>query len=221
MDLTVSPFSDASCDPPVRGFLHTPASLSGDALGLTHGAGSDGSTPLLLRVAEAFAEAGATVLRFDLPYRQLRPHGPPRPGEAERDRAGIRNVVAALRNLGHRRVFLGGHSYGGRQSSMLVAAEPALVEGLLLLSYPLHPPRRPLQPRTAHFPELTAPVVFVHGSRDPFATLAELETATHLIPAPTTLFPIEGAGHDLRARTKEQGPSLLLLRDIARAVLGR
>src|SRR5579864_4729922 len=95
------------------------------------------------------------------------------------------------------RVFLGGHSYGGRQSSMLAASEPGVCDGLLLLSYPLHPPKRPDELRTVHFPKLRTPALFVHGTRDPFGTLAEMESTLMLIPAPTDLIPVDGAGHDL------------------------
>lgn len=95
------------------------------------------------------------------------------------------------------RAFLGGVSYGGRQASMLVAAEPSLVAGLLLLSYPLHPPGRPEQLRTAHLPELRTPTLFVSGTRDAFGSIDELEAAVKLIPAPTKLIPIDGAGHGL------------------------
>jgi uncharacterized protein len=185
-------------DPPVRGFLHRPETPCGNALVLTHGAGSNCQAPVLLAVAFALAEAGFTVLRCDLPYRQERPHGPPSSGGSARDREGLRRAVQALRALGwFKRAFLGGHSYGGRQASMLAAADPGLVEGLLLLSYPLHPPRKPDQLRTAHFPELRTRALFVQGSCDPFGTLEELASALRLIPATTSLFPVDGAGHDL------------------------
>ncbi|MGC2186767.1 MAG: alpha/beta fold hydrolase, partial [Terriglobales bacterium] len=134
-------FSDTSLDPPVRGFLNRPDHGAGSGLVLGHGAGSNSSSSLLTALAGAFAGTGFFVLRCDLPFRQNRPYGPPRPGDAERDREGLRNAVVALRKQGCGRMFLGGHSYGGRQATMLCAAEPDLVEGLLLLSYPLHPPR--------------------------------------------------------------------------------
>jgi predicted alpha/beta-hydrolase family hydrolase len=80
---------------------------------------------------------------------------------------------------------------------MLAAAEPGLVDRLLLLSYPLHPPRRPDQLRTTHFPHLQTPALFVHGSRDPFGSIDELTAALKLIPARTELLPILSAGHEL------------------------
>jgi len=80
---------------------------------------------------------------------------------------------------------------------MLLAAEPTLVEGLLLLSYPLHPPGRPQQLRTTHLPDLRTPTLFVSGTRDAFGSIDELEAAIKLIPAPARLIPIEGAGHGL------------------------
>lgn len=200
----VNPF-EANSTPPVRGFLHLPDAPSGDALVLAHGAGWNCTAPLLVAVATTFAEAGFTVLRCDLPYRQKRPHGPPFPAEAAQDREGLRKAVTALRAQAasgdlFRRVFLGGHSYGGRQATMLAAEDPefaALISGLLLLSYPLHPPRRPEQLRTAHFPALHTPALFVAGVRDPFGSLEEMAAALKLIPAPIMLWPIEGAGHDL------------------------
>ena len=195
--LPVEPFQDRSCEPPVRGFLHRPATANGDALVLTHSAGGNCQSPLLVALAEAFAESGMTVLRCDLPFRQLRPHGPPGPGSAARDREGLRQAVLAVRKVAPGRVVLGGHSYGGRQASMLAAEDSAISAALLLLSYPLHPPRRPAQLRTAHFPQLRVPSLFVQGTRDEFAAIEEITSALRLIPAQTRLLVIEGEGHSL------------------------
>ena len=85
---------------------------------------------------------------------------------------------------------------------MLCAVEPDLVAGLLLLSYPLHPPRKPEQLRTKHFPSLRTECLFVHGTRDPFGSAAELENALKLIPARKELLKLEGAGHDLGFKGK-------------------
>jgi len=206
MESTIS-FSDDSLDPAVRGFLHSPANPNGDALILTHGAGSDCTAPVLIALSEIFAGHGYVVLRCDLPFRQERRAGPPFPGNAERDRAGLRNAVAVLRKNVAGRIFLGGHSYGGRQATMLCAAErelikPDLVSGLLLLSYPLHPPRKPGQLRVQHLPNLRTPCLFVHGTRDPFGSVEEIMKALQLIPAKTELMKVEGAGHDLGFKGK-------------------
>ena len=182
----------------VRGFLHEPAHPSGVGLVITHGAGANADTTLLRAVAEAFVETGVTVLRCDLPFRQLRPKGPPFPAQAARDREGLRRAVEAMRELVTGRVCLGGHSYGGRQASMLAAEEPGLADALLLLSYPLHPPKKPQEPRTGHFGALRTPALFVHGTRDTFATIDELRAALELIPARTDLIAVEGAGHSLK-----------------------
>jgi predicted alpha/beta-hydrolase family hydrolase len=201
-------FTDISLDPYVRGFLHRAATPSKDGLVLTHGAGSNSKAPLLVVLAEAFSGVGVTVLRCDLPYRQSRPFGPPGPGDAARDRQGLKNAVAALRKLVPGRMFLGGHSYGGRQSSMLCADEAGLVDGLLLLSYPLHPPRKPAQLRIQHLPKLQTPTLFVQGTRDPFGSPEEMESALNLIPAKTQLLRIEGAGHDLGFKGKARREEL-------------
>jgi hypothetical protein len=101
-----------------------------------------------------------------------------------------------LRGRATGRLFLGGHSYGGRMASMLVASEPLLVSGLLLQSYPLHPPGKPSDLRTAHLPNIRVPALFVHGTTDPFATPAELAAARALVPARTAPLAVNG-GHDL------------------------
>ena len=180
----------------VKGWLHEAEDPSGDALALTHGAGSNCEAPLMQAVAAAFAHAGISVLRFDLAFRQERRHAPV-PAQAARDRESIRQAVEALRRIVAGRVFLGGHSYGGRQSSMAAAEIPALADALLLLSYPLHPPRKPDQLRTAHFPKLETPALFVHGSRDPFGSIGEMRHALASIPAPADLVEVEGAPHGL------------------------
>jgi uncharacterized protein len=228
---SIRAFTDNSVDPPVHGFLHTPEAPNGKALVLTHGAGSNAQAPLLVSLAETFSAAGFTVLRCDLPYRQTRSFGPPGPGDAARDRTGLKNAVIALKkiNLGapslsrslrqggdfdpkqskeYGNVYLSGHSYGGRQSSMLCAEEPDLIAGLLLLSYPLHPPRKPEQQRTQHLPNLRTPALFIHGTRDPFGSIAEMEQALKMIHARTKLVPVEGAGHDLGFKGKAKKEDL-------------
>ena len=165
---------------------------------LTHGAGGDCHAPLLVAAARAFSMAGWTVLRCDLPFRQRRPKGPPSPADAAADRAGLRAAIDAMRELVAGPVVLGGQSYGGRQATILAAEQPQAVAGLLLFSYPLHPPGQPDRLRTEHFPRLRVPAVFVHGTGDPFGSLAELNSAVAKIPAPTTIIPVAGAGHDLR-----------------------
>lgn len=190
-------FVDVASDPAVRGFLHVPARANGNAVVLSHGAGSDCQSRLLVEMSDALAASRFTVLRLDLPFRQLRPHGPPPPGSAARDQNGLRRAIKVLKEKTKGRVFVGGHSYGGRQATLLVSGEPELVDGLLLLSYPLHPPKKPAELRTRHFPKLSRPAFFVHGTRDPFGTIAEMKSALELIPAPHLLAEVEGAGHDL------------------------
>jgi len=80
---------------------------------------------------------------------------------------------------------------------MVAAEEPALTDGLLALSYSLHPPGKPAQLRTSHLPKIEAPSLFVNGSKDPFGSPAEIQSALQLVPAPVSFLLIEGAGHDL------------------------
>ena len=189
---------------------------------LTHGAGGNCSSRLLVAAAEAFSAAGLCVLRCDLPFRQKRPSGPPSPTGAAADRAGLRAAVEAMRGLVPARVMLGGQSYGGRQATMLAADEPDLVAGLLLFSYPLHPPGKPERLRVEHFPRLRVSCVFVQGTADPFGSPDELRAAIAAISAPTELMPIERAGHDLKSGRFDYAPVVAAaLRLCTDAISGR
>ncbi len=205
-------FSDiTSGHAPVHGFVHLAEGVGAGSIVLTHGAGGNSKAPLLVALAEQFAQAGYNMLRCDLPFRQRRPSGPPSPSDAKHDQDGLRRAVTLMKEKFGGRAFLGGVSYGGRQASMLVAEEPSLVEGLLLLSYPLHPPGRPAQLRTAHFARLQTPTLFVSGTRDAFGSIDELQNAIALIPARTRLLPIEGAGHGLLQKSnREQLPGRIV-----------
>jgi predicted alpha/beta-hydrolase family hydrolase len=188
------PFDDAG----VRGVLHLPDHPTGDGLALTHGAGSNCNTPLLIALARAFAAEGVAVLRYDLPFRVARASGSPFPAGAARDREGVQAAIAALGRYAPKRLFAGGHSYGGRQTAMAAAEHADMAAGLLLLSYPLHPPRRPDQMRTSFFPDLRTRSLFVHGTRDPFASIEELRAAIAAIPALTDIYVVDRTGHDLK-----------------------
>jgi len=197
-------FSDASVDPPVCGFLAHPPGPVQNGLVLTHGAGGNCRGSLLVALGNTLAADGFAVLRCDLPFRQNRPYGPPRPGDAARDRQGLKNAAGMLRQRVAGRVFLGGQSYGGRQATMLGADEPDAADGLLLLSYPLHPPGKSDRLRIEHLPRLRIPALFVQGTRDPFGSIQEIEAALRLIPATTSLLAVEGVGHDLGFKGKQK-----------------
>lgn len=183
-------------EPPVRGELHEPERPCGLSLVLAHGAGSNRNAKLLVAVAEALCARGVAVLRIDLPFRQARPGGPPMPAHAAADRAGIRAAAAILQGP----AWIGGHSYGGRQASMLAAEYPAAAAGLLLLGYPLHPPGKPEKARVEHLPRLGVPSLWVSGERDEFGTPEELRAAIARAPGRRELLLLEKRGHSLDPR---------------------
>ena len=164
------------------------------ALLLTPGAGGDRDHHTLVAIEEAVAPL--PVDRLDFPYR--------REGRKAPDRAPklVAAVVEALGELTRRtgvapeRVVLGGRSMGGRICSMAVA-EGLASKGLVLISYPLHPPGKPERLRVEHFPRLNLPCLFISGTRDPFGTPEELTASVEAIPGPVTIEWVEGARHDL------------------------
>ncbi|SPM33141.1 Predicted hydrolase of the alpha/beta-hydrolase fold [Mycobacterium rhizamassiliense] len=184
----------------IAGVAHEPAGTPQGVVVLTHGAGGDRDSELLQRICDEWARRGWLAVRYNLPYRRRRPKGPPS-GSAAADRAGIAGAIAVCRKLADGPLIAGGHSYGGRQTSMAIAAGEATVDVLTLFSYPVHPPGKPERRRTEHLPDIAVPTVFTHGTSDPFGTIDELREAVALIAAPTEVVEITGARHDLRSKT--------------------
>ena len=184
----------------IAGIAHQPDGPAAGVVVLTHGAGGNRDSPLLQQVCEEWARRGWLAVRYNLPYRRRRPTGPPS-GSVAADRAGIVEAITLCRGLADGPLIAGGHSYGGRQTSMVVAAREAPVDLLTLFSYPVHPPGKPERARTEHLPDIRVPTVFTHGTSDPFGTPDELRVAAAMISAPTEVVEISGARHDLRSKT--------------------
>jgi uncharacterized protein len=187
----------------IAGIAHEPDDTPSGVVVLTHGAGGSRESVLLQKVCDEWARRGWLAVRYNLPYRRRRPKGPPS-GSAATDRAGIVEAIAACRDLADGPLLAGGHSYGGRLTSMVVAdcveSAAQLVDQLTLFSYPVHPPGKPERARTEHLPDIPVPTVFTHGTSDPFGTIDEVRAAAALIPAPTEIVEITGARHDLGSK---------------------
>ncbi|RDH77277.1 alpha/beta hydrolase [Mycolicibacterium moriokaense] len=186
----------------IAGIAHEPDGTPRGAVVLTHGAGGSRESALLKKICDEWAARGWLAVRYNLPYRRRRPKGPPS-GSAATDQAGIVEAiatVAAMAGMPGGPVIAGGHSYGGRMTSMVVA-DGAAVDVLTLFSYPLHPPGKPERARTEHLPRIGVPTVFTHGTSDPFGAIDELRDAAALIPMTTEIVEITGARHDLGSKT--------------------
>lgn len=183
-----------------RGRARRPAPPAG--ILLAPGAGASADHPSLLALESSLTGIGMAVRRMDFPYRLAGRRAPDRP--AVLVAAVVTGAERLAEDLGVPigSVALGGRSMGGRMCSMAVA-EGLAAAALVLVSYPLHPPGHPERSRTAHFPGLGLPCLFVSGTRDAFGTPAELETATAEIPGPVTHRWIEGGDHGLRRRDDE------------------
>jgi predicted alpha/beta-hydrolase family hydrolase len=184
----------------IAGLAHEPKGKPKGVVVLTHGAGGSRESPLLAKICDEWARRGWLAVRYNLPYRRRRPKGPPS-GSAASDEAGVAEAIALAHTLTKGPVIAGGHSYGGRMTSMAIADQAVAVDVLTLFSYPLHPPGKPERARTDHLPRITAPTVFTHGTADPFGTIDELRLAVALIPAPTEIVEVTGARHDLGSKT--------------------
>jgi len=166
------------------------------------GASRDQSTLVALERAVA---SGWTTVRADFPFRKEGRRAPDRPPKLL---AAVRAELAGLAAIGSGRVVVGGRSMGGRMCSMVAAGadgEPRddKIVGVVLISYPLHPPGKPDARRVDHLPAITVPCLFVHGTRDPFGSPDELRQWTSTIAGPVTHHFVEDGRHDLKGKDAE------------------
>ncbi|MEP6563113.1 MAG: alpha/beta family hydrolase [Nakamurella sp.] len=176
-----------------------PTGSTAGALLLTPGAGADRNQRTLVAIEQAVAPLPCS--RVDFPYRLRGSRAPDRPPVAIAHLRLQAEQLAAEAGIEPGRLVLGGRSYGGRMCSMAVA-EGLPAAGLILLSYPLHPPGKPANLRVEHFPMLTVPVLMISGKNDPFGAPAEFAEQVAAIPGPVSTVWL-GGGH---APTGGDGP---------------
>ena len=162
------------------------------------GAGSDSNQPSLVAIERAVAPV--RCVRADFPYRKA---GRKAPDRGEVLMASIRETIAEL--PAGEPLIMGGRSMGGRMCSMVAAGvdglpAPANLRGLVLISYPLHPPGRPDKLRVEHLPAIRVPTLFISGTNDAFGKPDEFTqwTATMSSMAKVAHVWLEGKGHDLK-----------------------
>jgi uncharacterized protein len=175
---------------------------------LAHGAGAGQDHPFMTGAARGLAARGLSTVTFNFPYMERKSKGAPNP--APQLEACYRGVVAAVRDRGwlkKRALFIGGKSMGGRMASHL-AADPvqlaAPLAGLVFLGYPLRPPGKPQNMRTAHLPSIVAPMLFVQGTRDTFGTPADLAPILAALPAPSDVHAVENGDHSFKVTSNRE-----------------
>ena len=191
-----------------------PAAAGAPAVVLAPGAGSDRGHPLLVAVQDALAGAGFAVVTFDFPYRTAGRRLPDRAPVLEACWRAVLAWVAAT--LEPRWIAAGGGSMGGRMASH-VAAQGAALRALVFLGFPLHPAGRPGVGRAAHLARVTAPMLFVQGTRDALAERPLLADVLAELPQ-ATLYEIPGADHGFRVPKRTGRSEADVTREIAGVV---
>ena len=182
--------------------LYRAAAPTGRLLVLAHGAGAGQRHPFMTAMASLLAQRGIDVVTFDFDYMQQGRKAPDRATVCEAAFAHVVDGATALPEFSSHRLFIGGKSMGGRMATHLAAAqfvarggEGPPLSGVIALGYPLHPPGKPEQPRTAHLPSIRTPLLIVQGSRDTFGTPTELQPVIAGMPGPVALHVVEGGDH--------------------------
>lgn len=183
----------------VTGAWDEPAGSTRAVLVLGHGAGGDLNDALLNDVGVALSSRGIAVLRFNFPYREA---GRKAPGAQTQSEQCYRDVATSARRDGVP-LFIGGKSYGGRMSTH-IASDGFSCDGLVLLSYPLHPPGKQDRIRDEHLPAIKQPMLYISGSRDPFATPSLMEKTIASLGKRAQLLWLDGGDHSLRVKGRKR-----------------
>ncbi len=170
------------------------------ALVVGHGAGAGMDHPFMVGFCEELSAAGVSAMRFNFPYLEAGRRSPGSPKDATA--AFVAAFEAATTRTGGRPVFAGGKSYGGRMASM-AAAEGMPAAGLVFLGYPLHAPGKTDQVRDTHLYGLKLPMLFLQGTKDPFADPDVLAGVLRTLGKRATYVPFEGAGHSFERSRKD------------------
>jgi predicted alpha/beta-hydrolase family hydrolase len=170
---------------------------AGVTLILGHGAGAGQTSGFMVSFATALAARGIDTVTFNFLYME---QGRRLPDSKDKLEACYRAMIVAVahRKIGRGRLAIGGKSMGGRIASQVAAGGAPGVAGLVLLGYPLHPPGKRDQLRAKHLAEITAPMLFVQGSRDTFGTPEELQPILEKLKAPAELFEVAGGDHSFK-----------------------
>ena len=193
--------------------IYRAAAPTGRLLVLAHGAGAGQHHPFMTAMGSRLAARGVDVVTFDFSYMHERRKVPDRAPVLEACFGGVIDWATSRDEFPVHRLLIGGKSMGGRMATHLAAADfvarggtgPRL-SGVVALGYPLHPPGKPQQLRTAHLPAIRTPLLVVQGSRDTFGTPEELRPVIAGMPGPVTLHVVEGGDHSFAvARTPRDG----------------
>jgi len=181
---------------------HDPRTL----LVLAHGAGAGQQHPFMVSMARLLSAKGISIVTFDFPYMRERRKVPDKAPVLE---AAFREVIVAAREWAPRLpLFIGGKSMGGRMATHLAAQQLDALKGVVVFGYPLHPPGKPNQPRTAHLPSIAAPMLIVQGERDTFGTPDELRPVIKTMTAQVTLHVVAKGDHSLSVRSQKRDDTL-------------
>jgi predicted alpha/beta-hydrolase family hydrolase len=189
----------------------------GVTLVLGHGAGADQFSKFMVDTSEGLAARGIDTVTFNFVYTEVKRKAPDRTDKLEACWTAVIKSVRSHKKLAANRLFIGGKSMGGRIASQVAARGLEGLSGLVFLGYPLHPPGRPDQLRSAHLPSINVPMLFVQGSRDSFGTIEELKPIVDKLGGRATLFAIKFGDHSFKV-PKSSG---MTQRDVYETILNQ
>jgi hypothetical protein len=184
------------------------------AICLAHGAGGTMEDALVVAMTARLADLGHTTIRFNFLYKE---RGGRAPDAAPKLESTYRAVADTIKARGAERIFLGGKSMGGRYAT-IIASKGYACDGLVLLGYPLHPPKQTTKLRDEHLAKINTPMLFISGTRDPLCDLSLFRPIVEGLGARATLHLIDTGDHSLLVTKKSGVPQQEIYDGIAKAI---
>ena len=185
-------------------------------LALAHGAGAGMRHAFLEQLADELAKVGVATLRYQFPYMEQRRKAPDKPTVLTAAvQSAARRAAQAMPKLP---LFAGGKSMGGRMTSQAAAAGLLTeVRGIVFYGFPLHPPKQPDTKRADHLAQLTAPMLFLQGTRDPLAPAESIRSVCKKLGPRATLIIFEGADHSFHVPRSSGKTDSEIIRELAQS----
>jgi hypothetical protein len=197
----------------------SPTAHAGAALILGHGAGAGQRSTFMVDFARALSALGLDIITFNFLYTEQGRRIPDRAPALEACYRAVIDVVRAKVESARRSLFIGGKSMGGRIASQVAAADPELVlNGLVFLGYPLHPPGKPMERRDKHLPAIGRPMLFVQGTRDAFGTPDQLAPILAPLQPPPAVHVVANGDHSFKLSRKDPAAQAAVYAEVQRAI---
>ena len=182
---------------------------------LGHGAGAGMNHSNMENIANRLFENKIGTLRYQFPFME---RGGGRDSEAVSLSTVINAIKQAKKQTRGKPIFVGGHSFGGRMTSLAAVKPefPDFVKGLIFFAFPLHAPNKPSDHRADHLVDINQPMLFLTGTRDALTDLDLFRPVIKKLKRKAKLHLLDTANHSYKVLKKTRKSDECVFDEMAR-----